>query len=107
MFSSFHTKLAGVTFDNCQDSIKKWGHRDIGYFMLEREPDNPHDPNAVGVWFLNDRLGYLQKPIAEKLSPVMDAGTKFTAKFISRNQFAPDSIVGLTVEIVEDEPARL
>ena len=104
MFSSFQTKLAGVKFGNCQDSIRKWGHRDIGYFNLEREPENPYDSNAIGVWFLNDRLGYLQKPVAEKLSPVLDAGTKLTARFVRRNQFAPDSIVGLTVEIVEDDP---
>lgn len=105
MFPSFNTKLAGVTFEFCQKSILKWGHRDIGYFSLEREPNNPHDPNAVGVWFLNDRLGYLQKPVAEKLAPVMDSGTKLAAKFVCRNQFAPDSIVGLTVEIIEDGPA--
>jgi hypothetical protein len=102
LFSSFHTKLAGVTFGNCQDSIFKWGNQDIRYFSLEREPNNPHDSNAISVMFLNDRLGYLQKPVAEKLAPVMDAGTKLTAKFVRRNQFASDSIVGLTVEIVED-----
>ena len=104
MFSSFNTKLAGVTFGECQEAIRKWGHQDIGYFSLEREIDNPHDPNAIGVWFLHDRLGYLQKHVAERLAPVMDAGNKLTAKFVCRNQFAPDSIVGLTVEIVEDSP---
>ena len=107
MFSPFYTKLAGVTFGGCQKNIIKWGHVDIGYFCLEREPDNSYDPNAVGVWFLNDRLGYLQKPVAEKLAPVMDAGTKLTAKFVRRNQIAPDSIVGLTVKIIEDGPVRL
>ena len=104
MFPSFQTKLAGVTFDNCQQSIIKWGHQDIGYFSLVRESNNPHDPNAIGVWFLHDRLGYLQKPVAEKLAPVMDADTKLTAKFIRRNQFAHDSIVVLTVDIVKDSP---
>jgi len=105
LFPSFQTKLAGVTFGNCQESIRKWGHQDIGYYSLEREPDNPHDPNAIGVYFLHDRLGYLKKSVAEKLAPVMDAGTKLTARFVRRNQFADDSIVGLTVEIVEDCPA--
>jgi hypothetical protein len=52
LFSSFQTKLAGVTFGDCQDSINKWGHQDIRYFSLEREPNNPHDSNAIGVWFL-------------------------------------------------------
>ena len=102
MFSSFTTKLSGVTFGHCQESIRKWGHRDIGFFSLEREPDNPHDPNAVGVWFLNDRLGYLQKPVAEKLALLMDAGKKLTAKFVRRNEWGPDSIVGLTVKIIEE-----
>ena len=104
MFSTFYTKLAGVIFDNCQKNIDKWGHPDIGYFSLKRDPDNPHDSNAVGVWFLDDRLGYLPKSVAEKLAPVIDGGAKLTARFVCRNQLAPDSIVGLTVEIIEDGP---
>ena len=104
MFPSFYTKLAGVSFGNCQKNIDKWGHPDIGYFSLSREPENPHDPNAVGVWFLDDRLGYLPKPVAERIAQVMDRGAKLTARFVCRNQLAPDSIVGLTVEIIEDGP---
>jgi hypothetical protein len=104
MIEPIETKLAGVTFDDCQANIRKWGCRDIGYFRLEREPDNPHDPNAVSVWFLNDRLGYLPKPVAKWIAPVMDRGGKLTARFVCRNQLAPDSIVGLTVEIIEDGP---
>jgi hypothetical protein len=104
LFSSFQTKLAGVTYGNCQDAIRKWGHQDIGNFSLEREPNNPHDSNAISVWFLHDRLGYLQKSVAEKLAPIIDAGMKLIARFVCLNQFAPDSIVGLTVEIVEDGP---
>ena len=34
MFTPFNTKLAGVTFDDCQNNINKWGHQDIGYFSL-------------------------------------------------------------------------
>lgn len=106
MFTSFNTKLAGVTFGNCQEAINKWGYRDIGYFSLVREPNNQHDPNAVGVRFLDDRLGYLQRPVAKRLAPVMDAGTQLTAKFVCRNQFAADSTVGLTVKIIEDGPGK-
>jgi hypothetical protein len=101
MFTSFNTKLAGVSFGNCQNSINKWGYRDIGYFSLEREPDNPHDPNAVSVWFLNDRLGYLQKPVAEKLAPALDAGRHFEAEFVCRNEYLLYENVGLTIRIVE------
>ncbi|GAB6906658.1 hypothetical protein JCM12296A_24940 [Desulfosarcina cetonica] len=27
MFKSFNTKLAGVTFGDCQEAINKWGYR--------------------------------------------------------------------------------
>lgn len=101
MFSSFNTKLVGVTFGDCQMNINKWGYVDIRYFRLERDPDNPHDPNAIGVWFLNDRLGYLQKTVAEKLAPLIDTGRNFSAEFISLNEYAPFKNIGLTVRIVE------
>jgi hypothetical protein len=99
--SPIQTRLAGVTFNDCQANIRKWGCADIGYFSLEREHDNPHDHNAVSVWFLNDRLGYLQKTVAEKLAPVMDAGRSFSAEFVCRNECTPYEIVGVTIRIVE------
>lgn len=101
MIHPYITRLAGVTFDNCQANIRQWGCPDIGYFRLERDPDNPHDPNAIGVWFLNDRLGYLQKTVAEKLAPLIDTGRNFSAEFISLNEYAPFKNIGLTVRIVE------
>jgi hypothetical protein len=106
MFNSFNTKLAGVTFAECQQNINKWGYPDIGYFRLEREPDNLHDPNAVGVWFLNDRLGYLPRPVSKRLAPVIDVGEQLIAKLVCRNQIALDSIIGLTVRIMEDEKIK-
>jgi hypothetical protein len=103
MIEPIETKLAGVTFDDCQANIQKWGCRDIGYFRLEREPDNPHDPNAISVWFLNDRLGHLPKPVAKRLAPLMDAGRVFDAVFVGRNEYAPHKNVGLTIRIVETQ----
>ena len=101
MFQPIQTKLAGVTFGQSQESILKWGCHDIGFFRLEREPENPHDPNAIGVWFLDDRLGFLERSVAKKLAPLMDAGRTFDAMFVSRNEWAPYENVGLTIRIVE------
>jgi hypothetical protein len=102
MFLPFITKLAGVSFGNCQANIKKWGCDDIRYFSLERVLNNPHDPNAISVWFQNDQLGYLQASVAKELAPFMDGGLKLIAKFVRRNQCGPNSLVGLTVKIIED-----
>jgi hypothetical protein len=47
--------------------------------MLLREPENPADPFAVGVWLVHAdrprwRLGYLDRTVAARVAPRMDAG---------------------------------
>lgn len=51
---------------------------------LVREPDNPADPLAVAAWLVADdgrswRIGYLDRTVAARLAPRMDAGTPVTA----------------------------
>ena len=96
------TKLAGVSFGDAQQNIKQFGCEDIGSYVLIREPDNPHDPDAIkvslaGIWF----MGYVPKNIAKDLAPMMDAGREFDVEFVCRNEYPPHERVGLTVRIVE------
>jgi hypothetical protein len=95
------TKLAGVTFADAQENIKRFGCRDIGSYRLLREPDNPHDPNAIRVELAGLFLGYIPRDLARKLAPLMDAGMSFLALFVSRNESPFHETVGLTVEVVE------
>jgi hypothetical protein len=51
---------------------------------LLREPENPADPLAVGVWLLEGgrprwRLGYLDRTVASRIAPRMDAGAEVDA----------------------------
>jgi hypothetical protein len=51
---------------------------------LIREPENPADPLAVGVWLLESgqprwRLGYLDRTVASRIAPRIDAGTEVSA----------------------------
>lgn len=51
---------------------------------LLREPDNPADPLAVGVWLVEDgrprwRLGYLDRTVASRIAPRLDAGVTVDA----------------------------
>ena len=94
-------KLAGVSFDDAQENIKKWGLAEIGSFALVREPDNPHDPNAVRVEFVGDYLGYLPKGTAKNIAPIMDAGQELIALFIQRNESPFHETMGLIVAVVE------
>lgn len=40
---------------------------------LEREPDNPHDPNAIQVVFANEHIGYVPALLAVTLAATLDA----------------------------------
>lgn len=50
---------------------------------LVREPANPADPLAIAVWADGDgvawRIGYLERAVAARLAPRLDAGTVVTA----------------------------
>ena len=95
-------KLAGVTFSDAQQNIKKFGCRDIMTYALIREPDNVHDPNAIKVSLFDlFFMGYVPKHVAKDLSPLMDSGRNFRAYFVQRNKHPYHDKVGMTVKIVE------
>jgi len=102
-FVPIQTKLSGVSFGKRQSNIRKWGCPDIGTYALIREPDNPHDPNAVLVSLFGiHNMGYLPKPIAVTMAPLIDAGRTFLAEFVCKNEFPEIAdTVGLTVKIIE------
>jgi hypothetical protein len=60
-------KLAGVSYrlDALQDEAFSPGNR----LALVAEPDNEHDPNAIGVWDADRRLqgGYVPAEVAHDL----------------------------------------
>lgn len=99
---SIVTKLVGVMGHRVQSHIRTFGNPDFPTYALVREPDNPHDPNAIkvttaGVIF----LGYLAREIASELAPLMDEGTQFDAFFVSLNKHPIHKTVGLTIRIEE------
>lgn len=53
-------RVAGVTFEGRQDLVQSLAANTT--VTLEKEPENPYDPNAVAVKLLNDeKLGYIPK----------------------------------------------
>ena len=84
-------KLAGVTFEGRLEKISKYcGHGST--FILEREPENKFDKNAINVKQVfksggQMSIGYVPKATAAEFAPMMDAGwipvVKFGRKFIN------------------------
>jgi len=49
---------------------------------LVRESINQHDPNAIAVYFRNDKLGYVPKRENATLAQMLDRGEKLDAQII-------------------------
>ena len=79
--SQFHTKLVGVSFEGRQDTIA--GLRVGTDLVLERQPENQYDPNAIAVRYGALQLGFVRKEIAKHLAPLIDAGARYRARIES------------------------
>ena len=73
---SFHTKLAGVTFDGRQGVLARLEPGTL--LRLERQPLNAHDPNAIALFDpVGDHAGFFNKRLAAALAPVIDDGAGY------------------------------
>ena len=73
---SFHTKLAGVTFEGRQDVLAQLAPG--APLRLGRQPDNPYDANAVALYDARgDQVGFFNRRLAAALAPVIDAGVAY------------------------------
>lgn len=50
---------------------------------LEREPDNPHDDNAIAVFVEDQQIGYLKTEVAARHAPKIDTGRYALAAVIA------------------------
>lgn len=85
---SFHSKVVGVTFSNAdgtsRQTIIKSCCKAGQALRLESEPNNPRDPQAVGVWIPAGQIGYIQSGrLAEDLARYIRTGTKTVTAEIS------------------------
>lgn len=83
----FFTEIVGVTYENDDGASREEIVRMCGRMeplSLAREPDNPHDPNAVSVERLDtgEQLGHVGRFMAKHICEDWDAGCGFTAFFV-------------------------
>ena len=101
-------KVAGTFLKNRRQAIEKYVHYGSS-FLLQREPDNEYDDNAIKVLLKTSNggtldIGYIPAKHAIDLAPAMDAGNKFDAKFamkiINENT---GKFVGLVINVKDRE----
>lgn len=103
---SFHSYVAGVTYNNPDGSsrqayIRKFVKAGMPA-KLKREPNNQHDENAIAVWVTaklvfglikeDIQVGYLPAEIAEDLAPHVDSGGTICAVVTETEPFDEDMI---------------
>jgi len=81
--TTFSTLLVGMHFRSVEAREIVSSLTEDSILLLEREPENAYDPNAIKVLFaLDDRavhLGYIAREDAAYIAPQMDEGGEFVA----------------------------
>jgi len=94
-------KVVGVTFAN-DDGTSRQGlisaMTNNSPVILEREPHNVHDTNAVMVKSIDGQLGYIPKEYAKIIAPMMDGGKKFKAKVDELGYYKSAHYIHITVD---------
>jgi hypothetical protein len=85
--------VAGTGFEGRAAVIRRYCHTGQSV-ELRREPNNPHDPNAIAVYLESPvlfgllgkrrrQIGYVKAPAADGLAKRMDEGLNIVAKVAS------------------------
>lgn len=89
--------LAGFRY---AEASQVWPELGVGDALeLVREPDNPHDRNAVRVDWRGRKLGYVPRAENAALAWAMDRGERVTAR-ISRLQQHPNPRLRIEFEVL-------
>jgi hypothetical protein len=77
---SFRTPLRGYAFAAVPPPAEASLEQGEPVLLL-REPQNPADPLAVGIWLMHAgrarwRVGYLDRTVAARIAPRLDAGAQ-------------------------------
>jgi len=89
--------LAGFRY---AEASQVWSELRLGDALeLVREPDNPHDRNAVRVDWRGRKLGYVPRAENEALAWAMDRGERVTGR-ISRLQPHPNPRLRIEFEVL-------
>ncbi|MEN8175163.1 MAG: HIRAN domain-containing protein [Pseudomonadota bacterium] len=74
--------------------------------QLVREAANPHDLNAVAVYFRNEKLGYVPRRENTAVAQMLDRGQKLDARIVRlRDEANPWRRVRFSVALAQGWPA--
>ncbi len=97
---SFHTKLAGVTFEGRQDVLARL--EPGSPLRIERQPDNAFDANAIALFEpRGEQVGFFNRRLAAALAPAIDAGVAYDAEVTDVTGGEGDRTLGVNVLVTQ------
>ena len=102
------TNVVGVTKDGRQRLLSDMIDDD-SEIIIDRDPDNKFDPDAIGVYLIDGddeySLGFLSRDLAGKLAPMLDEGHTLVVLDHERTGGMDDLNFGLNLTLdLSDEP---
>lgn len=99
-YPMFNGEMAQMYAEADYERLLEMGPYETQYVELRRDPDNEHDPNAIGVWWNELRIGFLNRVIAFRMAPEMDAGVKWIARV---EEVGGDDHIGCSIRCKREE----
>ncbi|HSK47813.1 MAG TPA: single-stranded-DNA-specific exonuclease RecJ [Coriobacteriia bacterium] len=101
---SFHTKLAGVTFEGRQEVLLALAPGVP--LRLDRQPENPHDANACALFDTRGaQVGFFNRRLAAVLAPAIDAGVAYDVEVGDITGGEPGRSLGVNVLVTRRDAA--
>lgn len=102
---SFHTKLAGVTFEGRQEVIARLTPGAV--LRVVRQPDNTFDANAIAVVDpTGQQVGFFNRRLAAALAPLIDSGAAFEVTVTDVTGGGEDASRGVNLLVAREGLAR-
>lgn len=99
-YPMFNGDMAQMYAEADYDRLLEEGPYETQWITLRREPDNEHDPNAISVWWCDARIGFLNKIIAFRMAPELDAGVTWLARV---EEVGGDEHIGVSIRCKREE----
>jgi single-stranded-DNA-specific exonuclease len=102
---SFHTKLAGVSFEGRQEVVARLLPGAV--LRAARQPENPHDCNAIAVLDpTGEQVGFFNRRLAAALAPAIDGGVVFEVTVTEVTGEGGDRSRGVNVLVSRQDTAE-
>jgi len=100
-YPNFGGDMAQEMAEGGYEQALEEGYRTTQWIELRREPHNAYDENAIAVWWDGIQLGHINKALAFRLAPELDAGTTWLARVEEVN--GSEDMPGISIRLKRED----